>query len=269
LGETFSQVLYVPVGDVVSAITKDQEIGTIDVPEGLDGRIRKIRAKVFGTLETVVVAGGLVKIQNESIGGMVCSFIVGGGVAVTEGGGHENEDHEIPCDFPLVGGTSYIILYTPYDDQDQTLQIELEYEKDGEPDESRPNYIKAEMVLKASAISQVTIDEDHIQMAIPKKKGGILLALELTNFPTGETVVNSGGKVVLENTVESWKPFEIIVGGFTVLGASGGGQVKPQKRGNINKLLPGNSRVDLDYTPYDNQSQSLGLTMFWRGEDPT
>ncbi len=268
MGETNSQILYEPIGEILSAIDRI-EVGVIEVPEGLDGRVRKIRATAFGTLETVVVGGGKVEIENDAIGGMVCKFAIGGGLAVTEGGGHENPAHKIPCDYPLIGGSTFVIYYTPYDDQDQTLQIELEYERDGEPDETRPNYIDCDVCLKASAISQVTVKEDHNQIKIPKLRGGILLGLEIICFPTGETVVNAGGKAIIENTVKSWKPFEFIVGGLTVVGASGGGQIKPQRRGNLNKELPGNSRVDLDYTPYDNQSQSLALTLLWRGKDPS
>lgn len=266
MGETFSQILYVLKASGVTSIAR-ATTGTIAVPEGLDGRVKEIRATVFGTSETVVNAGGLVEIVNDAVKGMECSFVVGGVTAVTEGGGCDNKAQVLKVDYPLQGGSTFTVYYTPYDDQNQTLEIELVYEKDGLPDPSRPNHVKANMTLKASAITQITVDEDHNQVSIPKRHGGVLQAVEVMVFPTLETIVNAGGKVVLSNTVDAWKPFEMIVGGFTSLGASGGGQIRPDRR-ITNKVLSGNSRVDLDFTPYDNQSQSLGLTLFWRGKDP-
>ena len=199
---------------------------------------------------------------------MECSFVLGGQTAVTEGGYSDKGEQLLKVDYPLVGGSTFTIYYTPYDDQTQVLEIELTYEKKGSPDENRPNHVKADMVLKASAITQITVDEEHNTIEIPKGHGGTLLATEVIVFPTLETVVTAGGKIVLDSTVDAWKPFEQFVGGLTALGASGGGQIKPNIR-ITNKILSGNSKVTLDYTPLDNQSQSLGLTLFWRGKDPT
>jgi len=267
MGETFNQVLYTLKASDVTDIAR-ATAGTIAVPAGLDGRLKQILATAFGVMTTAVNAGGLVEIVNDAVKGMECSFVVGGGTAVTEGGANQNEPQVLDVDFPLVGGSTYTIYYTPYNAQSQGLCIELVYEKDGKPDPKRPNHVKADMVLKASAITQITVDEDHNTIAIPKLHGGVLTMVEITVFPTLETVVNAGGKVVISNTVESWKPFEMVVGGGIALGASGGYQIKPNKR-LCNKPMTGNSTVNSDYTPRDNQSQSLGLTLFWRGKDPT
>jgi len=267
MGETFSQLKWVLFSAVVSSISR-AKTGDIKVPEGLDGRVRQIRATAVGTIETVVNSGGLVEIENDSIKGMECSFVLGGLTAVTEGGYAERGEQVLDVDFSLVGGSTFSIYYTPYDDQAQALEIELVYEKDGKTDPKRPNHVKADMVLKASAISQITVDEDHNTIDIPKGHGGVLQKVEVIVFPTLETVVTAGGKLVLESTVDAWKPFEMFVGGLTALGASGGGLIKPNTR-ITNKILSGNSKITSDYTPIDNQSQSLGLTLFWRGKDPT
>lgn len=267
MGETHSQILFVLFASVVSAIAR-ATTGTIKVPEGLDGRLKEIRATAIGTVETVVNGGGLVEIENDSVRGMECSFVLGGQTAVTEGGDCPNEPQVLKVDYPLVGGSTFTIYYTPYDDQDQVLEIELTYEKGGKPDPKRPNHVKADMVLKADAITQITVDEEHNEIDIPKDHGGVLLSTEIIVFPTLETVVTAGGKVALDSTVDAWKPFEQFVGGLTALGASGGGQIKPNTR-ITNKILSGNSKVTLNYTPLDNSSQSLGLTLFWRGKDPT
>jgi len=267
LGETFSQTLWVLFSAVVSSIAR-ATTGTIKVPEGLDGRLKEIRATCVGTIETVVNGGGLVEITNDAVKGMECSFVLGGQTAVTEGGYSGTGEQLLKVDYPLVGGSTFTINYTPYDDQAQVLEIELVYEKNGKPDEKRPNHVKADVVLKADAISQVTVDEDHNEISIPKNHGGILQKVEVIVFPTLETVVTAGGKLVLDSTVDAWKPFEMFVGGLTALGASGGGLIRPNTR-ITNKILSGNSKVTTNYTPIDNQSQSLGLTLFWRGKDPT
>lgn len=267
MGETHSQLLWQLFSAVVSSIAR-AEAGTIKVPEGLDGRLKEIRATCVGTVETVVNGGGLVEIVNDAVKGMECSFVLGGQTAVTEGGDSDTGEQILKVDFPLIGGSTYTVYYTPYDDQAQALELELAYEKNGKPDPTRPNHVKADMVLKADAISQVTVDEDHCEIDIPKNHGGVLQATEIIVFPTLETVVTAGGKVVLDSTVDAWKPFEQFVGGLTALGASGGGLIRPNRR-ITNKILSGNSKVTLDYTPIDNQSQSLGLTLFWRGKDPT
>ena len=267
LGETFSQTLWVLFSAVVSSIAR-ATTGTIKVPEGLDGRIKEIRATCVGTVETVVNGGGLVEITNDAVKGMECSFALGGQTSITEGGHSESGEQLLKVDYPLVGGSTFTIHYTPYDDQAQVLEVEMTYEKNGKPDEKRPNHVKADMVLKASAISQITVDEEHNSIDIPKGHGGILQATEIIVFPTLETVVTAGGKIKLDSTVDAWKPFEQFVGGLTALGASGGGLIRPNRR-ITNKILSGNSKVTLDYTPIDNQSQSLGLTLFWRGKDPT
>ena len=267
MGETHSQILYKLFSAVVSSISR-AETGTIKVPEGLDGRIKEIRATCVGTTETVVNGGGLVEITNDAVKGMECSFVLGGQTSVTEGGHSESGEQLLKVDYPLVGGSTFTIYYTPYDDQSQVLEVELTYEKNGKPDPKRPNHVKADMVLKADAISQITVDEDHNDIDIPKNHGGILQKVEVIVFPTLETVVTAGGKLVLENSVDAWKPFEMFVGGLTSLGASGGGLIKPNTR-ITNKILSGNSKVTTNYTPIDNQSQSLGLTLFWRGKDPT
>lgn len=265
MGETFNQVMYNLKSAGVTSLSKAQS-GTIVIGAGKSGRLRRILLTALGTSETVVCAGGLVEITNDSISNMLFKAVVGGVTAVTEGGGMQNEPQVYLVDYPIVEST-FTINYTPYDDQDQTLEVELEWEKDGKPDISRPNHVDAELVLKASAITQVTVDEAHNSIKIPLGRGGTLLSCEIMVFPTLETVVNAGGKVVLKSTVDSYKPCEFIVGGFTSVGASGGGQIKPNQR-EIMKPLSGNTTITTDYTPYDNQSQSLGLTLLWRGAEP-
>jgi len=265
VGETYSKTLWILKASAVTSISRAQA-GTIGVPGGHNGRLKQIRASCFGTLETVVNAGGLVEIENDAIK-IDCSFVIGGMTAVGASGAGEIKGEVLDVDFPQKENSTYTIYYTPYDDQSQTLEIELIWEVGALPDLSRPNFVKANMVLKASAITQVTVATKHNTLAIPSGKGGTLLGVGIVVFPTIETVVDAGGKVELWNDSDDWKPFEIIVGGATAV-TEGGAQVLMQKRP-CKKYMSGNQNVYSDYTPYDNQSQSLGLTLFWRSKDPT
>lgn len=266
MGDIFQAANHPLKAAAVSAITRASP-GTIVIPAGHSGRLRQIRLIAWPTVETVVNAGGLVEIENDAIKGMQFSCVVGGSTAVTEGGGHQNEAQVYKVDYPLVGPSTYTMYYTPYDDQSQTLSTVLVWEKGGLPDATRPNYVKANNVLKANAITQITVATSHNTISIPSNKGGRLTQVEILVWPTLETVMNAGGLVELKSSVDDWKPFEFVVGGATSVGASGGCQIKP----NVfpaSKPLSGNASVTSDFTPYDDQSQSLGLTLLWRGPEP-
>lgn len=269
-GETYNKILYVLKASAVSALAR-AKTGTIKVPKGHSGRLKQIRLTAFGTLETVVCSGGLVEIENDGIK-ITFSAVIGGQVAVTEGGGSELTPEIFDVDMPQIEGSTYTVWFTPYDDQNQALQVELSWVVTGAPhaqtDPSRANYVKADMVLKASAVTAITVAEAHNTIAIPAGKGGTLMGVRVICFPTGETVVVAGGKIELKSEGDDWKPFEIIIGGMSTVGASGGGLVRSHKRA-CRKDMSGNGDVTSDYTPYDNQSQSLGLTLLWRGKDPT
>lgn len=266
MGETYQKALHPLKAAAVSAITRASP-GTITIPAGHSGRLRQVAFIAWPTVETVVNAGGLVELENDAIKGMQFSCVVGGSTAVTEGGAHQNEPQVYKVDIPIVGPSTYTVYYTPYDDQSQSLSTLLIWERGGAPNPSRPNYVKANNVLKASAVTAITKAVSHNTISIPSGKGGTLLGVEILVWPTLETVVNAGGLVELISSVDDWKPFDFIAGGATSVGASGGVQLKPNVFP-VNKKLTGNSSVTSDYTPYDNQSQSLGLTLLWRGPEP-
>jgi hypothetical protein len=266
IGETYSKVLSVLKASEVSALAR-ASAGTIKVPKGHNGRLKEVRITSFGTLETVVCAGGLVEIENDAIK-IQFSAVIGGKTAVTEGGGDENRPEIFKVDMPQKQNSTYTVYFTPYDDQGQGLQVELTWVVGASTDPTRANYVMADMVLKASAITQITVAEEHNTISVPEGKGGRLLEVQVICFPTLETVVLAGGKVVLDSEADNWKPFEMIIGGAGAVGASGGADIHAHKRA-VNKELSGNSDVTSDFTPYDNQSQSLGLTLLWRGKDPT
>jgi hypothetical protein len=91
--------------------------------------------------------------------------------------------------------------------------------------------------------------------------GGVLKAVELTTLTVDETVVDGGGLVQLTNSSADWTPFHLLTPKSGVV-TLGGGQKLPY-RYDCEKELPGNSSVYASYTPYDNQSQRLRVTLIW------
>lgn len=259
--------LFVKQASAVTS-TARAKAGSITIPNGQSGRVIEIQALVFGVDTTVVNAGGKVELENDSADWKPCDFVLGGFTAVTEGGCAYIKPLKIPVDLKLPAPSIIDIWYTPFNALEQALQIALIWET-GNPDTMKPrlnraNHMKSDV---GTAITQITVDKEHNEIKIPSEKGGRLLGVEFTPLGTLETVVCSGGKVDLLNTVEAWKPFEFIIGGMTTVGASGGGIIEPQRH-RCDKRLAGNSIVHSDFIPYDNQSQLLGLTIMWRGKEP-
>lgn len=261
---TFTEVLHVLQASAVTSIAR-AESGTITIPSGKRGRVIDIAIYVFPTVETVVNAGGLVEIENDAIDWKPLSMVVGGSTCVTEGGGRVKPTH-FPVDLKLPSPSTITVYFTPYDNQSQSISVAITWETGAKARPNRANHIKGTMVLKASALTQITVDAEHITKTIPELKGGRLLALDFICYPTLETVVNAGGKVKVWNSAEAYAPFTFIVGGITVVDA--GGETSTLERHAVDKTLPSNSTLYGDYTPYDNQSQSLGLNALWRGREP-
>jgi len=265
MGNTYLEYIHPLKAAGVTALTRASP-GVITIPAGHSGRLKRIMTTVWPAWTTVVDAGGLVEIENDAIKGTQISYITPSITTVTAGGG-DLSSHIINCDIPLVGPSTYTVWYTPYNVQNQTLSVNLEWETGARPDPSRPNYIKGQMPLKANAVTALTVAVDHNEIAIPSGKGGRLLAVEFASYGTLETVVNSGGVETLESSVDDWKPFRFVIPGGGVVGAAGG-SVIDTRFFNVNKPLSGNAVVTGDLTPYDDQSQTMGLNLYWRGPDP-
>lgn len=112
-----------------------------------------------------------------------------------------------------------------------------------------------------TALTQVTEAAQHVTIAIPAGKGGVLRAVALQTKSTDETVVDSGGLVRLYNTSADWDPFYFLTPKSGVVTA--GGNPKNPVMYDVEKELPGNSTVYANFTPYDNQSQFLEVTLIW------
>lgn len=102
-----------------------------------------------------------------------------------------------------------------------------------------------------------------IEIKIPGGKGQVftLEQVEILNFPTVETVVNSGGLIEFENDSVDWKPFHLPTRSMSVI-TEGGAQLRPNIF-KVNKPLPGGSIVQIYANPYDDQSQKFAYTIVW------
>ena len=113
------------------------------------------------------------------------------------------------------------------------------------------------------ALQQVTAALDHVDISIPSQKGGVMKYFEVQlHSPVVETVLNSGGDFWLHNSSADWAPLHGVTGSQTTVTEGGGVDGKPM-RYYVTKELPGNSHAYADYRPYDDQSQSLELVIFW------
>jgi len=246
------------VGSAVTATTRAQT-GTIDIPEGRGGVVTMIEAIAFGTMETVVNSGGKVEIECDGLDWKPFEFFIGGNTCVTEGGS-EKKPTVIPVHKWLPAGSTLTVFYTPIDDQSQKLAVTVHWETHLSFDPSRETFMKGDL---GTAITQTTVDADHNTITIPADKGGTVVAVQVIVWGTLETIVDSGGLVALKNESAnpSWQPFEFYTHLNTCVDAGGSeitGQIIPCELD-----LPARSTVDGDFTPQDNQSQLLSLTVIW------
>lgn len=112
-----------------------------------------------------------------------------------------------------------------------------------------------------AALTQVTEAVNHVVIAVPSGKGGILTHVSISLVYALTTVVNAGGVARLRNSSADWDPFYVPTMAATAL-TEGGDAIKPMVY-ECSKKLPGNSTVSVDYIPMDNNSQYLEITLHW------
>lgn len=233
--------------------------GTIKNETGKDGVITVIEAMAYPTLETIVNSGGLVEFENSSVDIVPCKFYIGG-VSCVDGGGVRLKPDRIPVHLPFPKNSTITVYYTPQDNQSQKLAVVVNFSTELSYNSSKHTYIDSGI---GTAVTQVTIDTDHITYDVPAAKGGVLRIIRTIVWGVLETVVNSGGMVKGKNVgaSPSWEPLEWHVIGGTVV-TSGGVEVEPHIKPVLLDLPPV-SKIQIDYTPQDNQSQKISQTWIW------
>jgi len=244
------------IGSAVTAASR-ATTGTISIPSGKGGTLVAVEAQVFGTLETVVNTGGLVELENDAVDWKPFEFYTDKKTCVTLGAVPLTPTR-IPCHKNLPANSTVTVYYTPQDDQSQKLSVTIHWIEGAFS--GRQTYMKSGI---GSAITQITTASAHVSISIPAEKGGRVKAIQAQVWGTLETVVNSGGLVALKNesAAVSWEPTEFYTFGDTAV-TSGGVELLPQLIP-VDLDLPGNSTVKADYTPQDNQSQKLSLSIIW------
>lgn len=248
------------IGSAVTSTSRAQT-GTIEIPGGRGGNVVKIEVQVYPTLETIVNSGGLVELENDAVDWKPFKFYTGGRTCVTEGGA-QLKPLVLKVKKPLPADSTITVYYTPTDNQSQKLAVTVHWEE-GTPKEKPQTYMTTD---KGSAITQTTVNDDHAKPKIPAGKGGKVNEIMVVVQATLETIVNSGGLVTFENqsAKPTWGPLEFYTNGVTVV-AAGGADIDPHRFDELDLDGPGNSTILVDYTPQDNQSQFLQVTVVWEG----
>jgi hypothetical protein len=123
--------------------------------------------------------------------------------------------------------------------------------------------------IDAAAINSIVWNNAVITISIPAGKGGTLRAVEFVAEGVRETVVTGGGVVRLRNSSADWEPFYFLTAAETAVTEGGDSQV-PVASYVVEKELPGNSDVYVDFRPWDNQDMILCATLIWElGAKPT
>jgi len=244
------------VGAAVTAATRASP-GTITIPGDKGGVLVAIELQVFGTLETVVNSGGLVELENDAVDWKPFQFYTHGLTVVTSGAAKAHPTR-IPVHKRLPPNSTVTIHYTPQDDQSQKLAVTLCWETDINFNEGQQTFA---MTGIGDAITQVTVAAKHVTIAIPAEKGGTLRAIQVQVWGTLETVVNSGGLVAITNDSADMTPFEFYTQSQTCV-TCGAVELEPATIP-CTKPCPSRSNMYADYTPQDNQSQKLSMTLIW------
>lgn len=245
-------------GSAVTAVDR-ATTGTIKNETGHDAVITMIEAMAYPVLTTVVNSGGLVEFENSSVDIVPCKFYIGGVTGVTAGAAELKPDM-IPCHLPFPKNSTITVYYTPQNALSQKLAVVVNFSTDISYNPAKHTYIASAI---GTAITQATIDVDHITYDVPAAKGGILRIIRTIVWGTLTTVVNSGGMVKAKDigAKPSWEPLEWHVIGMTCV-TCGGAVIKPHIKP-VLLSLPPVSKIQVDYTPQDAQSQKLSTTFIW------
>jgi hypothetical protein len=116
--------------------------------------------------------------------------------------------------------------------------------------------------IDGAAITSIVWNDAVITIGIPAGKGGTLRAVEFVVEGVRETVVTGGGVTRLRNSSADWAPFYFMTAAETAV-TEGGNHVVAVASYKVEKELPGNSDVYVDFRPWDNQAQILCCTIIW------
>lgn len=112
------------IGTAITQVTKSTNHVTINIPAAKGGTALAFLTQVYGTIETIVVSGGLVEVRNDSVRPALspCQWDTGGVTTIGTGGAQlKLEAHPANCEAPA--GSTFAFDYTPVDNQSQQLAV--------------------------------------------------------------------------------------------------------------------------------------------------
>jgi hypothetical protein len=225
-----------------------------------------VEAQAFGTLESAVVgAGGLVELENDGVDWIPLTFYTeyNAEVTATSGGAAEILATKFKVNQKLPAGSVVSCYFTPIDNQSLKFSVTIHWI---EGETSGPlTYMKGG---KGSAVTAITEAVDHVSIDIPSGKGGKLKAIWAVPIGIIEVAGSApygapGGKVSARNVSASpsWEPTQFYTASAEVLVAGAAriyGKLNP-----VDLELPGQSTALINYTPLDDLSQYLTITLIW------
>jgi hypothetical protein len=256
------------ISAALTAITRSAA-STITIP-GKKGEIYTVvavEAQSYGTLETAKVgAGGKVELENDAgVNWKPLEFYTGYPTAVTStsSGAVENKGKKHIVNLPLPSGSIISCYFTPYDDQSQKFTVTVHYIK--KAFSGKQTHMKAGA---GTAVTAATISADNLTITIPSEQGGHLYAIDAMPVGIFEVAGSApygtpGGKVAGHNpsALEAWEPTEFYTDAIEALVAGAArmdGKLNP-----VDLDLPAGSVVTFDYTPMDDLTQYLVVTLLY------
>ena len=245
--------------------TTRTKMGTISIAVG--GVLNAVEVQPIDfVLTSTQTAGGLVELENDAVDWIPFQLLTPRMVALTSTstGGANMKAHRYKCHKRLPKST-VTVYYTAIDAGNQSLGLTLFWETTLTFN-GRQTYFKCDL---GTEITQVTVDAAHNTIAIPELKGGrdqndmVVQAFFWVVHGTLETIVESGGKLKLDNDSAPYAQVEFMIGGATCIGA--GAVEIPVTWQPISVPAPGSSNITSNYTPHDNQSQAVHLGVMWTG----
>jgi hypothetical protein len=246
-------------GTSITQVTTDAQHNTIAIPAGKGGWLKRVEIQMCPVRETVVNAGGLVRLYNTSADWDPFYFISAIDTCETLGGDIQGNPVVYNVNKYLPGNSTVYSDFTPYDNQTQHIKLTVVWELGTYPNvETFSGYIHP---LKAAAVTS-TARASPGNYQIPGGKGGRFVYFVHQVFPTLETIVNSGGLSELECDAYDMTPCEYYTVYHTTITGGGGGVGRPDFRP-WDAPAPANSTITSYFTPTDDQSQTLSSILFW------
>jgi len=118
--QTFSKS---SIGTAITQVTKATAHCTVTIPSQKSGQVQAFMTQVYGTIETIVVSGGVVEVHNQSISTIEPTQFVTGGVTSIGTGGAAQQLEMHPSNMTAPGGSLFTFDYTPTDNQSQQLAV--------------------------------------------------------------------------------------------------------------------------------------------------